>query len=96
MEREAAFFLLTPENIQGENIRNAHIFDGVYDPVSGKWFFASDSSRCGKVYMEDEGVSAVRNIDAKDFCRELVDGHNREYDVCGLCMATFFSDDDDE
>jgi len=96
MERQAAFFLVTPENIQGENIRNAHVFDGLHEIASGKWFFTSDSSRCGKVYMEEEGVSTVRNINDKDFCRELINGHNIEYDVCGLCMATFFSDDDND
>lgn len=92
MARKDAVFLVDSVNIEGENILNAHVFNGYYDTISNKWFYTSNLSRCGKVNRKEEGGSLTRNIDGKKFCHRLIEGHDEDFNVCGMSMASFFAD----
>lgn len=92
MAKENAVFLFKPENIEGADVQNAHVFDGYYDADSEAWKFYSGPSRCGKVFRKDRKGSALRETDEKKFCHELIEGHDKIFNVCGMCMASFFAD----
>ena len=92
MARKDAVFLVDLENIEGDDILNAHVFDGYYDTTSKEWFYTSNLSRCGKVNRKKETGSIARNIDEKKFCYRLIEGHDEDFNVCGMCMASFFAD----
>ena len=87
-----AVFLVGPENIEGDDILNDHVFDGYYDTTSNEWVYSSNLSRCGKVNGKKRTSSIVKDIDGKKFCHRLIEGHDEDFNVCGMCMASFFAD----
>ena len=94
MSKERAYFLLSPDSIDGDYVKNYHIFDGYYSTVTG-WRITDKESRCGKVCTETVNVtSIVKNTDDEAFCATVIRKHFSGINVCGNCMATFFADDD--
>ncbi len=93
MSKVNAIFLVEPEYLVGENVQNAHVFDGSYDISTNKWSLR-DTSRCGKLSLAAYTVK-IRQTDSKEFCHEVVDRHySGKSNVCGVCMASFFADED--
>ena len=94
MSKKPAVFLYAPEELEGDNVQNAHVFDGSFDTESRKWSHTSPS-RCGKVRISGSHSSLIREIDEQSFCHQVVNGHGTTFNACGMCMASFFADDDD-
>lgn len=92
MAKKPAFFLLDPSDLEGINVQNAHVFDGFYDTETKKWT-CSPPSRCGKVRIASaKPKNVVRTTDDREFCHAVVDGQERKFNACGMCMASFFAD----
>ena len=93
MAKAPGFLLIGPESIQGDNVQNAHVFDGFYDRETRKWKYQL-SSRCSQVNAKNNAGYLIGETDEKVFCHKVIDGHAQTLNVCGICMATFFSGDD--
>lgn len=94
MAKRSAYFLFKPDVLKGDNVRNAHVFNGHYDTTADEWKYYNES-RCGKLETAKSNVPhLIRIDDEKQFCHEVVAGHGSRFNACGICMATFFSDDD--
>lgn len=91
MAKQDAVFLIDPESIAGDNVQNAHVFDGSYDTTTQKWTCRSPS-RCGNLRLGDSIKSLVRKTDEREFCHAVVDGQDISFNACGMCMASFFAD----
>ena len=93
MARKNAIFL-TNENIEGGSTQNAHVFDGHYDLEAKEWQVTSKKSRCGQVNIKNpyQDRYILQGTDETKFCHDLVDGHGKKFNLCGICMSTFFAD----
>lgn len=92
MAKKPAVFLFGPDDIEGDNVENAHVFDGHYDTVAKKWIKDGVQSRCGNLKAKAKTKSLLRKTDEDEFCHAVIDGHGLDFDACGMCMASFFAD----
>ena len=90
MAKELAFFMLKPGDIIGDNVENAHVFEGSYDSASGVWT-PGGTSRCGDASSCININPLLKSTDGKAFCHSVVEGHGSDFDACGACMGTFFA-----
>lgn len=95
MPNQDAFFLIAPEFIEGDNVQNAHVFDGYYNSDTQKWRVDKTESRCGNMQAKKIERALLKETNANTFCHKVVDGHDLSFNACGRCMASFFADEDD-
>ncbi|GAB7080902.1 hypothetical protein [Megalodesulfovibrio paquesii] len=89
------FLLVAPQDIHGEDVRNAHVFKGTYNPFTRSWTIKPNRSHCGKMRCHTLSPEPeIAESDERKFCHMVVDAQFKYGIVCGSCMATFFADDD--
>lgn len=92
MNKQKAFFLLSPEDIVNENAENYHVFTG-YHEAPDKWAITKTDSVCGQVVCKKKSSATHWGTDETRFHRELIDLQAGGKNICGQCMAHFFADD---
>ncbi|MDR0467160.1 MAG: hypothetical protein LBH94_07375, partial [Deltaproteobacteria bacterium] len=91
---DSGIFLYDTDQVEGENVQNAHVFDGTYDNVADQWIYQRHPSRCGRMTAKQKASATVKDVNPKRFCSKVVEGHGTVFNACGMCMASFFADDD--
>lgn len=88
--KKDVFVLIGPDSIDGDNVQNSHVFQAVYDTVTEKHKI-NEPSCCGNMTL-------ARNPKGKDIgewgaaITTLAEYQKAgKAEICGQCVATFYS-----
>jgi len=91
--KKDVFVLIGQNGIIGDNVKNAHVFQAVYDTVAKKYDSVDDESCCGK--MARVRKTTAQNLgEWPDAITVLAETQrDGKAEICGQCVATFYSND---